>query len=103
MRLFKYKHKRFIPIYVVLGVLYALSMMHLSIPLSDFFPVPLTWDRDIFTVIVVIGVIIISVFEKKKIGGKYLWILTTAMLITFITGYAIGVVMVLFTPIPSVF
>ena len=96
--MFKYKYKKMLPLYIILGVLYALSMLYLSVPISSILPVPHTWNRNIFTVIAVICVIIISLFEKKILKKKYLWILSTAMLITFITTFFCGLIAFIFMP-----
>ena len=86
-------------LYVFMGIAHSLLTMYVSIPISYFFSLPYTWNRNAWTVIIIICTIVVSLIEKKiYIKKKYIWLLLTAILALFATSFCCAIIVFIFTP-----
>ncbi|MBE7043989.1 MAG: hypothetical protein E7397_00540 [Ruminococcaceae bacterium] len=99
MKLLQFKTRKTLMLYIIIGILHSLSIIYMSILLSEFFSVPFIGNRKIWTVIAMICIISISLFEKKKCEEPYIWIFLSATLITFLTSFLFATIIFFFTPI----
>ena len=77
---------------------HALLTLHVSIPLSNYFSISHTWNRKIWTVVAIMVVLIVSLFEKKRHKTRYIWIVIRAIAITFVTSIIYAIIMFVFSP-----
>ena len=102
MKMLSFKSRKTLLVYTFTGMTYSLLMIYAAIPLSDFFGVPYTWNRNVWSVIIIICTIALSLIERKiykiKTASKYLWLLVTAISVVFITSWFFAMILIMFTP-----
>lgn len=98
MNILTFKSRKTLMLYLIMGIIHSLLTMYVSIPISSFFSVPHTWNRNVWTIIVIICIIAVSLFEKKLYKVKYMWILVTALCTVFITSFCCAMLIFTFTP-----
>lgn len=98
MNMLNFKFRKTLVSYVFMGIMHSLLTMYVAIPLSSFFSVPHTWNRNVWTVVIIICTIAVSLLEKNVYKVKYIWILVTAMLVVFITSFCCAIIAFVLTP-----
>jgi len=98
MNMLTFKSRKTLMLYLLIGIVHSLLTMYVSIPLSSFFPISHTWNRNVWTVIIIICTIVISLIEKKIYKMKYIWLFVTAILVVFITSFFCAIIVFIFTP-----
>lgn len=98
MNMLTFKSRKTLILYVFAGIVHSLLTMYVSIPLSEFFSISHTWNRNVWTVIIIIYNIIVSLIEKKIYKIKFIWLLVTAILVVFITSFCCAIIVFIFTP-----
>lgn len=98
MNMLTFKSRKTVVLYVFMGIVHSLLTMYVSIPLSSFFPISHTWNRNVWTVIIIICTAVVSLIEKNIYKKKYIWLLVTAILAVFITSFCCAIIAFIFTP-----
>jgi len=91
-----FKSKKTLVIYVIIGIVHSLLTMYASIPISSFLSVSHTWNRNIWTLMTIICIMIISLYEKILYKVNYIYILMSAVLVVFMTSFCFAIVIFVF-------
>ena len=77
--------KKKLILYILIGVLHCFLTIYVHVPLSNIFPIPPLISRNIWTLIIAICIIIISLFKKTNSLKKYILSIFLAISITYFT------------------
>lgn len=98
MNMLTFKTRKTVVLYVLMGIVHSLLTMYVSIPLSSFFSISHTWNRNVWTIIIIICTIVVTLIEKKIYKMRYIGLLVTAILVIFISSFCCAIIAFIFTP-----